>query len=76
MNSVGTECNELKKQYDACFNSWFADKFLKGKTQDGCASLFTVYKDCVRNAVRRQNIDIKEIDKDVLGSENEKTAPR
>lgn len=28
------------------------------------------------NAVRRQNIDIKEIDKDVLGSENEKTAPR
>ena len=29
MNSIGEECNELKQSYDACFNVWFAEKFLR-----------------------------------------------
>jgi TRIAP1/MDM35 family protein len=32
MNSIGENCNELKTKYDACFNQWFSEKFLKGKT--------------------------------------------
>lgn len=41
-------CSELKQKYDACFNSWFSEKFLKGDTNDSmCASLLKVYKDCV-----------------------------
>ncbi|KAG8230839.1 hypothetical protein J437_LFUL010236 [Ladona fulva] len=49
MNSVGENCNDLKKQYDSCFNSWFADKFLKGQYSDEvCAPLFKVYQECVK----------------------------
>ena len=29
MNSIGPECDELKKTYDSCFNVWFTEKFLK-----------------------------------------------
>ncbi len=29
MNSLGPECDELKKTYDSCFNVWFTEKFLK-----------------------------------------------
>ena len=56
MNSVGAECNELKQSYDACFNVWFAEKFLRqgggGKQQNVdesmCKPIFLVYKECVR----------------------------
>lgn len=49
MNSIGENCNELKGQYDACFNSWFAEKFLKGSTNDSaCAPLFKIYQQCVK----------------------------
>lgn len=42
------DCSELKQKYDACFNSWFSEKFLKGDTNDSmCAPLLKVYKDCV-----------------------------
>lgn len=41
-------CSELKQKYDNCFNHWFAQKFLKGDTDDSmCASLLKVYKECV-----------------------------
>lgn len=54
MNSIGENCNELKKQYDTCFNSWFAEKFLKGKTDDAmCAPLFKIYQQCVKVIARR-----------------------
>lgn len=49
MNSIGDDCNELKKQYDACFNNWFSDKFLKGDSNDSaCAPIFKVYQQCVK----------------------------
>lgn len=48
MNSVGEKCSELKKSYDACFNAWFADNFLKGETADSCAELFKEYQACVK----------------------------
>lgn len=49
MNSIGENCNELKKDYDACFNSWFAEQFLKGNTNDAaCAPLFKAYQKCVK----------------------------
>ena len=37
MQSIGPECNELKKTYEACFNQWFSEKFLKGEKEDTCA---------------------------------------
>lgn len=49
MNSIGKECLELKQNYDACFNSWFSEKFLKGDTDDSeCAPLFKIYQTCVK----------------------------
>ncbi|KAI5644356.1 hypothetical protein NE865_03725 [Phthorimaea operculella] len=76
MNSIGEECTELKKKYDDCFNTWFTDKFLKGDHDDSmCAPIFKVYQDCVKNAMKQQNIDFKEIDADVLGTEKEHKIP-
>ncbi|GBP47567.1 TP53-regulated inhibitor of apoptosis 1-B [Eumeta japonica] len=76
MNSIGEECTELKKQYDDCFNNWFTEKFLKGNHDDSvCAEKFKVYQECVKRAMRQQNIDFKEVDKDVLGTEKEMKAP-
>lgn len=49
MNSIGENCNQLKRDYDACFNTWFAEKFLHGETNDSmCAPLFKVYQQCVK----------------------------
>lgn len=75
MNSVGSECNDLKKEYDACFNTWFSEHFLRGRREDRCAPLLKVYQDCVKNAIRTQNIELWEIEQDILGTEKEKAAP-
>ena len=46
MNSLGADCNELKSKYDACFNVWFSEKFLKGDHEDDsmCKPIFLVYR--------------------------------
>ncbi|CAG9101951.1 hypothetical protein JYU34_006013 [Plutella xylostella] len=76
MNSIGKECTELKQKYDDCFNSWFSDKFLKGDHDDSvCSGIFKVYQECVKNAMKQQNIDFKEIDKDILGTDKEFKVP-
>jgi len=76
MNSIGPECNELKAKYDSCFNVWFSEKFLKGDTSDSmCKPLFVLYQDCVRNAIKEQNISLEEVDKKVLGTDEEKQPP-
>lgn len=48
MNSISEDCQELKTQYDACFNGWFKDKFLKGFTDDACGQIFNSYQHCVK----------------------------
>lgn len=49
MNSIGEACTDLKKEYDECFNTWFAEHFLKGNTNDSmCAPMFRVYQQCVK----------------------------
>jgi len=73
MNSIGPECSELKAKYDSCFNVWFSEKFLKGQDdEDMCKPLFVLYRDCVREAIKKENIDINEIDRKVLGTSEEK----
>lgn len=42
-------CRNLKEEYDACFNYWFAEKFLKGDHNDSmCAQLLKTYTECVQ----------------------------
>jgi len=78
MNSIGGEaCTELKKQYDACFNSWFSEKFLKGHTDDSvCAPMFKVYQQCVKEAITAHNLEVKDIEQDHLGTEREPKKPK
>lgn len=75
MDSIGKECRELKKEYDACFNTWFSEHFLKGETDDSmCAPIFKVYQQCVKRAMKANNIELQEVEKDILGTEQERKA--
>lgn len=56
MNSIGKDCNDLKKAYEDCFNSWFSEKFLHGSSDDTCAPLFSQYQTCVKKAIADKNI--------------------
>lgn len=58
MNSISKKCQEAKEKYDACFNSWFSEKYLKGNTKDECAELFKIYQACVKEAIAEQKIEI------------------
>ncbi|XP_063972182.1 TP53-regulated inhibitor of apoptosis 1-like [Diachasmimorpha longicaudata] len=76
MNSLGGACNDIKRDYDTCFQTWFTENFLKGDTNDSmCAPLFKVYQQCVKKAMKEQNIELKDIEVNHLGTENEKKAP-
>lgn len=76
MNSIGDACKKLKDEYDACFNTWFSEHFLRGNTNDSmCEPLFRVYQHCVKRAMKEQNIEIQEVEKDVLGTKEERKVP-
>lgn len=46
--SFAPECTESKKKYDECFNGWYSEKFLKGKSiQNECEDLWFEYKQCI-----------------------------
>ena len=50
MDSLGEECTPLKAKYDDCFNAWFRDSFLRGKTDHDqvCGELFKAYQQCLK----------------------------
>ncbi|KAE8745699.1 hypothetical protein FOCC_FOCC007583 [Frankliniella occidentalis] len=76
MNSVGSNCNELKQEYDACFNVWFGTQFLKGNNNESmCAPILKLYTECVKEAIKELKIDLKEIERNVLHTEEEKKKP-
>ncbi|XP_028320930.1 TP53-regulated inhibitor of apoptosis 1 [Gouania willdenowi] len=63
MNSVGETCTELKREYDQCFNRWFAEHFLKGDRSEDPLPLTALSRTsaCVQKAIR---------DKDILWTES------
>lgn len=55
--SFAPECNELKQKYDTCFNSWYSEKFLKGKgLHNECEGLWDDYKACIEVHLTKQKI--------------------
>ena len=63
MNSVGEACTELKREYDQCFNRWFAEKFLKGdRGGDPCTDTFRKYQRCVQAAIKDKDIPVEGLD--------------
>ncbi|XP_012255253.1 TP53-regulated inhibitor of apoptosis 1-like isoform X3 [Athalia rosae] len=69
-------CSELKQKYDACFNYWFSERYLKGDNNDSmCSTLLTVYKECVAKAMKEQHIEVKDVEVNHLGTDQEKSVP-
>lgn len=57
MNSIGFECNDLKKEYDVCFNVWYLESFFKGEYKiDFCGEFLKSYRLCV--LVRSVMLDV------------------
>ncbi|NXK96658.1 TRIA1 inhibitor, partial [Formicarius rufipectus] len=52
MNSVGEACTELKREYDQCFNRWFAEKHVKFNVCWFCFSSF-------QKAIKEKDIPIE-----------------
>ncbi|KAF2880949.1 hypothetical protein ILUMI_25230 [Ignelater luminosus] len=76
MNSIGEACKQLKDEYDACFNAWFSEHFLRGETNDSmCAPMFKLYQQCVKKAMKEQQIELQEVEKDMLGTDQERKVP-
>jgi len=75
MNSISQECQQLKNDYDHCFNKWFRDKFLRGVKEDECKELFKAYQVCVKKGIREKGINLEEVERNILGTEHEKTTP-
>lgn len=75
MNSIGPDCTLLKQEYDKCFNHWFREYYLKGKTEDVCAKAFSKYQNCVKKAMVEQGMDLTELEQTILGTPKEKQAP-
>lgn len=50
MNSLDDKCTLLKAKYEECFNAWFRDSFLKGRSDhdEACGRLFLDYQKCVK----------------------------
>jgi len=75
MNSLNDECTPLKREYDACFNSWFRENYLKGETNDVCGEVFKKYQACVKKAIQKEGIDLSEVEQSVLGTPKERQPP-
>jgi TRIAP1/MDM35 family protein len=58
MQSISKQCQEAKDLYDACFNTWFSEKYLKGHSEDTCEPLFKIYQKCVKEAIIEQKIEL------------------
>ncbi|ODV62258.1 TRIAP1/MDM35 family protein, partial [Ascoidea rubescens DSM 1968] len=56
-SSFAPECTISKKRYDDCFNNWYTEKFLAGKSmKNECQELWLTYKACVDKALTKQGI--------------------
>ncbi|CCK68380.1 Mdm35p KNAG_0A07270 [Huiozyma naganishii CBS 8797] len=46
--SFAPECTPLKKRYDSCFNEWYSEQFLKGRSvENPCSKEWYAYSACV-----------------------------
>jgi len=74
MESLGRECTELKRKYDACFNTWYSEKFLKGDIQPECEDLFEEYRACIQKVLKERKLNelIEEARQDIQESMSSK----
>lgn len=55
--SFAPECTDAKTKYDDCFNKWYTEKFLQGKSlHNECTELWDEYITCVNTALAKHKI--------------------
>ncbi|AAS50848.1 ABR078Cp [Eremothecium gossypii ATCC 10895] len=55
--SFAPECTPLKETYDQCFNTWYSEKFLRGRsTENECTESWYAYMHCVEAHLVKQGI--------------------
>ncbi|EDK46182.1 mitochondrial distribution and morphology protein 35, partial [Lodderomyces elongisporus NRRL YB-4239] len=55
--SFAPECTPAKKEYDDCFNKWYTEKFLKGKSiENECTEFWDNYIECININLAKQGI--------------------
>ncbi|CAK7902168.1 mitochondrial distribution and morphology protein 35 [[Candida] anglica] len=55
--SFAPECTPAKNKYDECFNNWYSEKFLKGKSlENECTELWDEYTTCINVALANKSI--------------------
>lgn len=59
MASLSPECDVLKAKYDACFNDWYQNKYLKGDLTPACEEEFKKYRTCLKAVIARLELDKK-----------------
>lgn len=73
MDSFHVPCNQVKEEYQKCFSSWFTECYMKGDYNDKrCAKKFEQYQKCLREGLKEQNVDIDEVLKPYLGTDQMK----
>ena len=77
MDSISQSCTILKKDYDNCFNKWFAESFLKGDkvNQDPCQIIFKEYQTCLKSALEAKKIAYEDVQQEFLATPREKQPP-
>lgn len=73
MDSYHVPCNQMKDEYQKCFSSWFTECYMKGDYDDKrCAKKFEQYQNCLRKGVQGQSLDLDEVLKPYLGTDQMK----
>ncbi|KAF8795366.1 TP53-regulated inhibitor of apoptosis 1-B like protein [Argiope bruennichi] len=76
MESIGKDCRELKQKYEACFNAWYSEKFLKNEGGDisVCEPLFQEYQKCLKVALKKNNVPLWELNGGILKDAENKSS--
>ncbi|VVC41007.1 Mitochondrial distribution/morphology family 35/apoptosis,DNA repair protein, Swi5 [Cinara cedri] len=57
LNSFHPDCNNLKQQYDQCFNLWFTEHYMNGHYDNSdCQKVFENYTDCVKRGMKEYGL--------------------
>lgn len=76
MPSIFPECDKLKQDYDKCFTQFF-EKFISAEisaTANPCDRLHETYRYCIEKNLEKNkiyDIDLNELRRDVLNTEND-----
>ncbi|XP_025405619.1 TP53-regulated inhibitor of apoptosis 1-B-like [Sipha flava] len=61
LDSFHPKCNDLKYQYDQCFNVWFTEHYMNGHyNNQECQKVFELYTECVKHGMKEYGIQYEQ----------------